>query len=87
MYTNSPDDLQRIRVTLDFEIDGSSFHPNQIDYHSLFDINDDKEKLTVTVENLSVDIDTLWEQSYGLIDNNWYGQFLTFSWQITVLML
>ena len=87
MYTNSSDDLQRIRVTLDFEIDGSSFHPNQIDYHSLFDINDDKEKLTVTVENLSVDIDTLWEQSYGLIDNNWYGQFLTFSWQITVLML
>ena len=87
MYTNSPDDLQRIRVTLDFEIDGSSFHPNQIDYHSLFDINDDKEKLTVTVENLSVDIDTLWEQSYGLIDNNWYGQFLTFSWQIAVLML
>ena len=70
MYTNSPDDLQRIRVTLDFEIDGSSFHPNQIDYHSLFDINDDKAKLTVTVENLSVDIDTLWEQSYGLIDNN-----------------
>ena len=87
MYTTSPDDLQRIRVTLDYEIDGSSFHPNQIDYHSLFDINDDKEKLTVTVENLSVDIDTLWEQSYGLIDNNWYGQFLTFSWQITVLML
>ena len=87
MYTNSRDDLERIRVTLDFEIDGSSFHPNQIDYHSLFDINDDKEKLTVTVENLSVDIDTLWEQSYGLIDNNWYGQFLTFSWQIAVLML
>ena len=87
MYTNSPDDLLRIRVTLDFVIDGSSFHPNQIDYHSLFDINDDKEKLTVTVENLSVDIDTLWEQSYGLIDNNWYGQFLTFSWQIAVLML
>ena len=70
MYTNSADDLQRIRVTLDFEIDGSSFHPNRIDYHSLFDINDDKEKLTVTVENLSVEIDTLWEQSYGLIDNN-----------------
>ena len=70
MYTNSPDDLQRIRVTLDFEIDGSSFHPNQIDYHSLFDINSDDEKLTVTGENLSVDIDTLWEQSYGLIDNN-----------------
>ena len=70
MYTNSADDLQRIRVTLDFEIDGSSFHPNQIDYHSLFDINSDDEKLTVTIENLSVDIDTLWEQSYDLTNNN-----------------
>ena len=70
MYTNSADDLQRIRVTLDFEIDGSSFHPNQIDYHSLFEINSDDEKLTVTIENLSVDIDTLWEQSYDLTNNN-----------------
>ena len=70
MYTNPADDLQHIRVTLDFEIDGNSFHPNQIDYHALFDINEDKEKLSVTIENLSVDIDTLWEQSYGLIDNN-----------------
>ena len=71
MYTNSPDDLQRIRVTLDFEIDGSSFHPNQIDYHSLFDINPDEEKLTISIENMSVDIDTLWEQSYRLTNNNW----------------
>ena len=70
MYTNSADDLQRIRVTLDFEIDGNSFHPNQIDYNSLFDINSDDEKLTVTIENLSVDIDTLWEQSYDLTNNN-----------------
>ena len=70
MYTNSADDLQHIRVTLDFEVLEDSFHPNQIDYHSLFDINDDKEKLSVTVENLSVDIDTLWEQSYHLINNN-----------------
>ena len=70
MYTHPASDLQRIRVTLDFEIDGNSFHPNQIDYHALFDINEDKEKLSVTVENLSVDIDTLWEQSYRLIDNN-----------------
>ena len=70
MYTNSPDDLQRIRVTLDFEIDGNSFHPNQIDYHALFDINEDKEKLSVTIENMSVDIDTLWEQSYRLTNNN-----------------
>ena len=89
MYTNSADDLQHIRVTLDFEIDGNSFHPNQIDYHALFDINEDKEKLSVTVENLSVDIDTLWEQSYGLINNNWYGQFLTFrltDWQSYVII-
>ena len=70
MYTNSADDLQHIRVTLDFEIDGNSFHLNQIDYQALFDLNEDKEKLSVTIENLSVDIDTLWEQSYGLIDNN-----------------
>ena len=70
MYTNSADDLQRIRVTLDFEIDGNSFHPNQIDYHSLFDINPDEEKLTISIENMSVDIDTLWEQSYDLTNNN-----------------
>ena len=70
MYTNSSDDLQRIRVTLDFEVDGNSFNPHQINYHSLFDINSDEEKLTITIEDLSVDIDTLWEQSYGLNDNN-----------------
>ena len=64
MYTNSASDLQHIRVTLDFEIDGNSFHPNQIDYHSLFDINPDEEKLTISIENMSVDVDTLWEQSY-----------------------
>ena len=70
MYTNSASDLQLIRFTLDFEIDGNSFHPNQIDYHALFDINPDEEKLTISIENMSVDIDTLWEQSYRLIDNN-----------------
>ena len=70
MYTNPAPNLQHIRVTLDFEVLEDSFHPNQIDYHALFDINPDEEKLTINIENLSVDIDTLWEQSYGLIDNN-----------------
>ena len=70
MHTHPASDLQHIRVTLDFEIDGNSFHPNQIDYHALFDINSDEEKLSVTIENLSVDIDTLWEQSYRLTNNN-----------------
>ena len=89
MYTNSADDLQRIRVTLDFEVDGNSFNPHQINYHSLFDINSDEEKLTITIEDLSVDIDTLWEQSYGLNDNNWNTQLLTFrltDWQSYVII-
>ena len=63
MNTCTPN-LQRIRVTLDFEVDGDSFNPHQINYHSLFDINCEEEKLTVTIENLSVDVDTLWEQSF-----------------------
>ena len=70
MHTYPASDLQHIRVTLDFEIDGNSFHPNQIDYHALFDINPDEEKLTISIENLSVVIDTLWEQSYRLTNNN-----------------
>ena len=70
MHTYPASDLQHIRVTLDFEIDGNSFNPNQIDYHALFDINPDEEKLTISIENLSVDIDTLWEQSYRLTNNN-----------------
>ena len=70
MHTYPASDLQHIRVTLDIEIDGNSFHPNQIDYHALFDINPDEEKLTISIENLSVDIDTLWEQSYRLTNNN-----------------
>ena len=47
MNTNSAPNLQRIRVTLDLEVDGNSFNPHQIDYHSLFDINEEYEKLTV----------------------------------------
>ena len=70
MHTYPASDLQHIRVTLDFEIDGNSFHPNQIDYHALFYINPDEEKLTISIENMSVDIDTLWEQSYRLTNNN-----------------
>ena len=70
MHTYPASDLQHIRVTLDIEIDGNSFHPNQIDYHALFDINPDEEKLTISIENMSVDIDTLWEQSYRLTNNN-----------------
>ena len=65
MYNNSAPNLQRIRVTLDLEVDGNSFNPHQIDYHSLFDINEQYEKLTVTVEDLSGLVDTLWEQSYA----------------------
>jgi hypothetical protein len=64
MHNNSASDLQRIRVTLDFEVDGNSFNPHQIDYHSLFDINCKDEKLTVTIEDLSVDVDTLWENAF-----------------------
>ena len=64
MHNNSASDLQRIRVTLDFEVLEDSFHPRQIDYHSLFDINCEDEKLTVTIEDLSVDVDTLWENAF-----------------------
>ena len=64
MHNNSASNLKRIRVTLDFEVDGDSFNPHQINYHSLFDINCENEKLTVTVEDLSVDVDTLWENAF-----------------------
>ena len=57
---------QRIRVTLDFEV-SDDFNAHQINSHSLFDINEETEKLTVTVEDLSVDVDTLWEQSYRFV--------------------
>ena len=71
MYTNSGSNLRKVRVTLDFEVDANSFNPHLINYHWLFDINSDEEKLTVTIEDLSVDIDTLWEQSYEDSINNW----------------
>ena len=70
MNTNPVLNLHKIRVTLDLEVDGNSFNPNQIDYNALFDKNEEYEKLSVTVENLSVDVDTLWEQSYRVGINN-----------------
>ena len=76
MHNNSVPNLQRIRVTLDFEVLEDSFHPRQIDYHSLFDINSEQEKLTVTVEDLSTDVDTLWEQSYDVGNNYEYDSSL-----------
>ena len=76
MHNNSVPNLQRIRVTLDFEVLEDSFHPRQIDYHSLFDINSEQEKLTVTIEELSDDIDTLWEQSYDVGNNYEYDSSL-----------
>ncbi len=76
MHNNSVPNLQRIRVTLDFEVLENSFHPRQIDYHSLFDINSEQEKLTVTIEELSDDVDTLWEQSYDVGNNYEYDSSL-----------
>ena len=76
MHNNSVPNLQRIRVTLDFEVLEDSFHPRQIDYHSLFDINSEQEKLTVTVEDLSGLVDTLWEQSYDVGNNYEYDSSL-----------
>ena len=76
MHNNSVPNLQRIRVTLDFEVLEDSFHPRQIDYHSLFDINSEQEKLTVTVEDLSGLGDTLWEQSYDVGNNYEYDSSL-----------
>ena len=64
MHNNSASNLKRIRVTLDFEVDEDSFNPHQINYHSLFDLYCENEKLTVTVEDLSVDVDTLWEHAF-----------------------
>ena len=76
MHNNSASNLQRIRVTLDFEVLPDSFHPRQIDYNALFDINCEEEKLTVTVEELSVDVDNLWEQSYDVGNNYEYDSSL-----------
>ena len=85
MHNNSVPNLQRIRVTLDFEVLEDSFHPRQIDYHSLFDINSEQEKLTVTVEDLSGLVDTLWEQSYDVGNNYEYDSSLYLVDRLAVL--
>jgi len=53
---------QQIRVTLDFEV-FEDFDAHQIDYHKLFDIQGG-ENLTVTVEDVSADVEELWEAAY-----------------------
>ena len=55
--------MQRIRVTLDFEV-YQDFDARQIDYETLFDI-DGQESLTVTVEELhDTKVDSYWEHAY-----------------------
>ena len=53
---------QRLRVTLDFEV-FDVFDVQQIDFHKVFDIAGD-ESLTVTVEDLSANVESLWETAY-----------------------
>jgi hypothetical protein len=53
---------QRLRVTLDFEV-FDDFDVQQIDFHKVFDISGD-ESLTVTVEDLSANVESLWETAY-----------------------
>ena len=56
--------MQRIRVTLDFEV-YQDFDARQIDYETLFDI-DGQESLTVTVEELhDTKVDNYWEHAYS----------------------
>ena len=52
--------LQRVRVTLDFEV-YEDFNARQIDYAALFDING-SESLTVCVEELSETYDAMYQQ-------------------------
>jgi len=53
---------QQIRVTLDFEV-FADFDVHQIDFHKVFDIGGG-ENLTVTVEDLSENVEELWEAAY-----------------------
>jgi hypothetical protein len=53
---------QRLRVTLDFEV-FEDFDVQQIDFHKVFDIHGG-ESLTVTVEDLSANVESLWETAY-----------------------
>ena len=51
--------LQKIRVTLDFEV-YEDFDVNQIDFSKIFDIQGG-ESLEVTVKNMSEQLETFWE--------------------------
>lgn len=53
---------QQIRVTLDFEV-FADFDVHQIDFQKVFDIGGG-ENLTVTVEDLSENVEELWEAAY-----------------------
>ena len=66
--------LQRIRVTLDFEV-FEDFDVNNINFHTVFQI-DGNEKLTVSIENRSEKVENLWDTVYD-----------TMIWQISDAML
>ena len=53
---------QQIRVTLDFEV-FEDFDVHQIDFQKVFDIQGG-ENLTVTVEDVSENVEELWEAAY-----------------------
>jgi len=53
---------QQIRVTLDFDV-YADFDVHQIDFNRVFDIQGG-ENLTVTVEDLSEEVEELWEAAY-----------------------
>ena len=53
---------QQIRVTLDFEV-FEDFDVHQIDFQKVFDIQGG-ENLTVTVEDVSENVEELWEEAY-----------------------
>ncbi len=54
--------LQRIRVTLDFEV-FEDFDVNNINFHKVFQI-DGNENLTVSIENRSEKVENLWDTVY-----------------------
>ena len=66
--------LQRIRVTLDFEV-FEDFDVNNINFHKVFQI-DGNENLTVSIENRSEKVENLWDTVYD-----------TMIWQISDAML
>ena len=66
--------LQRIRVTLDFEV-FEDFDVNNINFHKVFQI-DGNENLTVSIENRAEKVENLWDTVYD-----------TMIWQISDAML